>query len=306
MRRKVVKQGPATFMVSLPAKWVRENHVQRGQELEVRTDGPAIHIFPGELEPEKKRQEFSFEAKQEKYIYAVLRKAYRLGCDEVVVRFSTDKAINFLERATARLVGADIIDLENKRCKIIITNPETCYDLDAEMAKIMYRIIEQVETIKSDLSKNKFARFDKVNDLDFFNLTKINYLIRTAYIQRASYEKFSVIHELLTHLHGMSRQIAWFYKIGLLELKSVNGKIQITQFINELLNLLRSAVKKIQSKKTLELPEDFEFRDRITNFQTELLSAIDKKKITGALLVFVYYISNKLDNLVEYLDIYKS
>jgi len=35
MRRKLVKQGAATMMVSLPSKWVKDQKLKKGDEVEV-------------------------------------------------------------------------------------------------------------------------------------------------------------------------------------------------------------------------------------------------------------------------------
>ena len=38
MKRKVVKQGKSTLMISLPSKWVKDNNINRGDEIDLQID----------------------------------------------------------------------------------------------------------------------------------------------------------------------------------------------------------------------------------------------------------------------------
>ena len=44
MRRKVIKQGPSTLMVSLPSKWVKNKNIKRGDEINLFEQGEDIII----------------------------------------------------------------------------------------------------------------------------------------------------------------------------------------------------------------------------------------------------------------------
>ena len=44
MKRKVAQIGPSTLMVSLPMKWVKENNVSKGDELNIIEDKHSLII----------------------------------------------------------------------------------------------------------------------------------------------------------------------------------------------------------------------------------------------------------------------
>ena len=35
MKRKIIKLGPATLVISLPSKWIKQTHVKPGDEIEL-------------------------------------------------------------------------------------------------------------------------------------------------------------------------------------------------------------------------------------------------------------------------------
>ena len=44
MKRKLVKQGAATMMISLPSKWIKENGLDKGDEIELIEQGGELLI----------------------------------------------------------------------------------------------------------------------------------------------------------------------------------------------------------------------------------------------------------------------
>ena len=59
MKRKVVQQGPATLMISLPKDWVDENSVKKGQEMNIEPDGKRLIISPDFVKPIKKKADMT-------------------------------------------------------------------------------------------------------------------------------------------------------------------------------------------------------------------------------------------------------
>lgn len=115
MNRKVVQQGPSTLMVSLPTKWVKENSIQKGDDIDVSEEKGRL-VLTLNKKPEMLKREFS------EHDFGILNKYfvnyfYQKGYDEVLIRFESDIA-DEIERRVRDLIGFEIV--EKKKNSILI------------------------------------------------------------------------------------------------------------------------------------------------------------------------------------------
>ena len=55
MKRKLVKQGTTTLMISLPSKWLKNNALNKGDEIEISDDQNGLIITKGAAKQQKKK-----------------------------------------------------------------------------------------------------------------------------------------------------------------------------------------------------------------------------------------------------------
>lgn len=78
MKRNLMLMGGKTYVISLPAGWIKKHGLKKGQEIEVSEDIGRVIITAGNLKPEDRI--ITVEYNNEKLI-----KAYQLGYDEIKV-----------------------------------------------------------------------------------------------------------------------------------------------------------------------------------------------------------------------------
>ncbi|MDD4878067.1 MAG: hypothetical protein PHO02_03465 [Candidatus Nanoarchaeia archaeon] len=78
MKRSIMLMGGKTYVISLPAGWVKNHGLEKGQEIDMSEDIGRVVITAGNLKPEDRA--LSVEYSKEKLI-----KAYQLGYDEIKV-----------------------------------------------------------------------------------------------------------------------------------------------------------------------------------------------------------------------------
>ena len=49
MKRKIVKQGAATLMISLPSKWCKKFGLKKGDEVDIETANDSLLVSPKEI-----------------------------------------------------------------------------------------------------------------------------------------------------------------------------------------------------------------------------------------------------------------
>lgn len=90
MKRKVIKQGHNTLTITLPAKWVEENSIKAGDELDIdETNNKFLRVFSNSLSKNTQQKSVSIDISGLDLAAArqKLRSAYKIGYDEIIVNF---------------------------------------------------------------------------------------------------------------------------------------------------------------------------------------------------------------------------
>jgi len=152
MKRKIVQQGPATLMVSLPSKWVKSNGVKRGDDIDVEEKGSTL-LFSVEKKKELSSIDIDVTGLDRSSIMLRVRSCYRKGYDQIRVLFKNTEAKHFREEKTVsvtstvhdevdRLIGVEIID--QKEDSIVIKDYSTTSidEFDNSLRRIFLLLID--------------------------------------------------------------------------------------------------------------------------------------------------------------------
>ena len=122
-KRKLVKQGTATMMVSLPSKWIKENKLDKGDEVNVETAGQSLVISTSFSE--KKETTLKLQRIVEPSIRTLISNTYRKGYDRITVNFDHPKQFQILESTVRNnLIGFEVIKKDANSCVIeSVTEP---------------------------------------------------------------------------------------------------------------------------------------------------------------------------------------
>ncbi len=84
MKRKVIKLGQATYVLSLPNKWVREQQLEKGDYIEVDEQEGDL-LLQVQKKPQRKAISLNFRKLNSKLSRAYLETAYLLGFDPIEI-----------------------------------------------------------------------------------------------------------------------------------------------------------------------------------------------------------------------------
>lgn len=115
MRRKVALIGPSTLMVSLPSKWVMQNKIKKGDELDIYEEGSRLIINCGKVDGSKK---ISIDLnKNPSLIRRYLMDAYRSGFDEIRIEYKNPDDIEVIQKTSNEILTAfEIIEQGKNHC----------------------------------------------------------------------------------------------------------------------------------------------------------------------------------------------
>lgn len=108
MKRKVVRLGPATLVVSLPSKWIKKYNINSGDELELDEEGSNLLIqTQGGMKKEKAIVDVS---KVELLMKRIIVSKYIKGNDEIEVKVDSLQKSRAIQKRVDELIGVEIIE----------------------------------------------------------------------------------------------------------------------------------------------------------------------------------------------------
>jgi phosphate uptake regulator len=127
MRRKLVKQGAATLMISLPSKWIQANKLDKGDEVELEETESSLLIKKVNNKETIQTLNLEIIESNKQDIKVLLTHAYRRGFDKIILTGQACSLINQISDICSKvLLGFEIV--ERTKEKIVIENIETVSD----------------------------------------------------------------------------------------------------------------------------------------------------------------------------------
>lgn len=144
MKRRVVQQGPATLMISLPSKWVKENNIAKGNEVELTEEkGKLIITLDGPTEqPQKKEVDTATMGIFNEYFVNYF---YQKGYDEVLIRSSDASLLDVIEKRAKQMIGFEVV----QKTKNTITL-KMLVKIDQQEFDIVLRKLFQITLVMGD------------------------------------------------------------------------------------------------------------------------------------------------------------
>jgi len=168
MRRKVNKVGQNTLTLSLPNKWVKEQNIKKGDELEVKINQNQLCISKDE-ETALPQKEISINLTEadKTIVRSILGAYYQKGYDLIRVTFEDDKIFKAIKEAVNTLIGFEIVDRTSNNCVIksyLMEAPE-------ELSNVMNKLINITKTlqqmVKEDYINGKYERLEDIEEYRF-------------------------------------------------------------------------------------------------------------------------------------------
>ncbi len=154
MKRTVTKVGQSSLMITLPAKWAREQNVTAGSPIDVTVnqDG-SLHIA---ATPHTTPHKISYTLSpyHEKYIGIIIRSFYRAGYDEVSLSYENPALITAIKKVLPELLGFEMLEHGKNYC--IIKNIAETLDgqFESMLKRMFFHIFELGVNVYGDLKNN--------------------------------------------------------------------------------------------------------------------------------------------------------
>jgi phosphate uptake regulator len=118
MRRKLVKQGPSTLTISLPASWVRNNNLKAGEEVVLNVQNSNIVIEPDRGEEPKSTITLDVRNRSDTFVKTLLSAIYKKGYDEARLLIRKEQFAIIDKGIRDNLLGFEIVQQSNESVTI--------------------------------------------------------------------------------------------------------------------------------------------------------------------------------------------
>jgi len=208
--RKLVKQGTATLMVSLPAKWIKQQELEKGSQVEVEENNNSLRIT---IAKEKSKKEMILKLTEEnkKDLQNILTHAYRNGFQIIKIENINKEIIMEAQQIVDKeLLGFEITHRSEKECVIEnVSEPSNKKYLDL-LKRAMSLVKETHVSVVQDIKSGKYDSSLEVKAMRE-HLDKIILFCRRVLLNE-SQEEVVLSWELLTFLMHIEHKYYYLYE----------------------------------------------------------------------------------------------
>lgn len=207
MKRRIIKLGRATYVMSLPSRWIRQSNLEKGDYLEVEEKDGDLILSTSKL-PQRTEVTLDLHMFNERTIRNVLNQTYRKGFDIIRLKYSSPGQLEHIRKVTKEtLLGFEVVTEENGFCTLENIAEPSAEKYDVILRKLFLTIKNEAEEIFQEIKEGKLthrARRDDIkntvdNYTNFIRRLVVKYKIQGA---KDSYLLFYAISLLSLIHHG--------------------------------------------------------------------------------------------------------
>ena len=293
IKRRIIRHGPSTLIISLPSNWAKRNQLKKGDELNLKDEGRKL-VVETYGTPLKYSYEQNISELNGDLVKELLARVYEKGFDTVFLVHNNPIILDDIREKTSELIGYEIIEQNERSC--IIQSIASIVKLDFEES-----LRKSFSIVKSTLEKC----FECYKNSDFLSLKNLH--LKNAEINRFCYfalrqlnrEKYMTVG----NSHSLHKIINLIAELGLncknlsLALSGLKGKNDALIGLMNLEALQFNNVYTYFYRPTIESAnESYRAFQGVESEFYELLKEGDHENCISACLI--YKISQLLSNLV--------
>jgi len=280
MKRKVSQIGPATLMVSLPAKWARKYGIKKGNEIDIEEDGNKL-VIGGKGEKTKR---LTIDVSGSRFMLGrVIGAAYKAGYHELEITFSSPEEYEIIQKELNKsLAGFEIVRMSKNHLMIKELSELKIGEFDKVFRRLFLFLLDTVQEGEKAIENNDENALGTLVLRDL-NLNKLcDYCRRALNIMDASDTKKITSHYALVE---QLEKIGDMYK-AIFNL-IINDKINVSKHSLKSYLKLNQYLKKFHDLyydfNLVELDELGKMKKKLT---TELKSISEKVSQKERSLIF--------------------
>ncbi len=245
MKRKLVRQGQSTLMVSVPQRWCRNFNLYKGSEINLDERRNYLLISP--VDKIISSAQINITQNSETAIRIAILNAYRQGYDSIKMVFKDDAQYELICRVARDYVfGLEASRTSKNSCLLESISEPTAEQFEPMFRKIFLNALLMIKNTNDRLSRNTpFFDYEQI----MLRIHKLdNYCRRSISKQRMLTEKAEYFFGFLSHFTHCLRDL--YHLNRFLDKNKINFKqIQLAEKLISSFSLLEDAYLKKELSK---------------------------------------------------------
>ena len=239
MKRKIIKLGDTTHVISIPASWFRDHGLSAGDELNVEIKGTDLKISTrNNKKPEKITVQSAGLSKTA--IASHLKAAYIKGYEEIEIILEENLGIKTLQDIFSSMIGFEIVE-QNKH-KILLK--DMSYEGEISPLMLMRKCFSMIYSCSEEglraVKENKKETLKELKERDFVLNRFINFYLRKInYNSWATEENSKILFSFINLLEKLGDHYANMCSdLSTLNLSLNDETIKIWEYLNKMTETL--------------------------------------------------------------------
>ncbi|MBW2964344.1 hypothetical protein KY363_02695 [Candidatus Woesearchaeota archaeon] len=269
MKRKIIKLGQATFVASLPSRWIRQYSLKQGDYLELEEKGATL-VFSSQQSKHLNRTTIDITTANTKLLRGYLETAYDLGFEEIelvhnpaIKEYKEDKQAiteDYIQGfVNSRFIGSEVVEQSTKRTLIKDLGGVRQDSADQVFNRTLFMIKNLAEDVLTGIKEKDTAKLKGIKT-KFENIRKfVLYYNRLISLTNMDEKTYKFRNRLAVHLNSINSG----YKV--IARETLKGNYEYSpdaiQFFERITEHLFSTINlclKFESEKALSLTEERE------------------------------------------------
>ncbi len=276
MKRKIIKLGQATFVLSLPSKWIRENQLNKGDYVEVDEEEGILKLSSKKAKKGEKLV-LDISTMNHKLANAYLEIAYTLGYDtiEVVHGPNIDIYASFTQKkeqkkkttafiqevVNQKFINMEIVEQSDRRTVI----KDLAAGMNTEAARnifnrILFLLSQQANDVYCAVYENDKEKLESLYPTTLNARKFILYYSRMLSSAEFSKNETKVRANVLSHLNSINSAFKSLISQTLLQQNIHYSKnaLHLLKLVNSQISLVKDAALNFSNQKAVEFLSDRE------------------------------------------------
>ncbi|HOI18685.1 MAG TPA: AbrB/MazE/SpoVT family DNA-binding domain-containing protein [Candidatus Woesearchaeota archaeon] len=202
MKRSIMLLGGKTLVISLPARWAKDNNLRKGQEVDIHNNDGLLYISPNTLRDFSSLDIDIRDKKNKSLILKMIFSAYIRGYDEINVRFKNKEQLDLIYSMAYTLIGFATMRQDKNVITLKDLSEINLDEFDNVYPKIYLMLKEVIKEGIDALELGDFEKLGNFSQRDFTINQYVNFCLRSI---------------LKSNVMGSNKRIFYYSKLTNLE-----------------------------------------------------------------------------------------
>ncbi len=295
MKRKAIQLAKQTLVISLPSKWVKQQGIKKGDEIDVEEREGMLNIG-GIKKDIPSKVEIDISNLNESIIWRYLMSSYRKGFDQVNVKFSDPKIIRTIEKVISNLIGFEIVSQKSNECLIKDISGIKGEEFDNVLKRVFFILISMSEEFLDFIKKEELEKLGTIIRSDSQLNKFTDYALRLLKKSDTKNKEGFALYHLVVTLEKIGDMLKLSSKkiIEAKQKKIPKGFIKLSEEYFKILNCFFEFFYKFNLNKIEEI---YKRRDSAQKIYKSFSDKLNEKEIYNLIIQSIYFIVDLTDDV---------